>query len=274
MRERTAAAGASFDPTYRAVARTIEAQILSGALAVGQRLLSETAIAAHFGVNRSTVREAIRMLEQNGLVRRVNGGKRLFVSVPEQAQLASRAAAAIVLREVKFEELWGAMHCLEPAIAATAASRASPEIVAALEANLRETSERLSDWPRLVVLDIEFHDLIAQGSGNRALQLCREPISQLFYPAFAKVITGLNAGQRLLTAHTRIVEAVRSGNAVDARLWMEKHIVDFRRGYELAALDMTAPVAWPREDAACEPRVPAVASDRDERGRRARAAGA
>jgi DNA-binding FadR family transcriptional regulator len=253
------------DPTYRSVARTIEAQIMSGALAVGQRLLSETGIAAHFGVNRSTVREAIRMLEQNGLVRRTNGGKHLFVSAPEQAQLASRAAAAIVLHEMRFEELWNAMHCLEPAIAATAAQQAPPDIVAALDANLSETRGCLSDWPRLVVLDIEFHDLVARASGNRALQLCREPISQLFYPAFAKVITSLNAGQRLLTAHSRIVEAIRSHDVAEARTWMEKHIVDFRRGYELAALDMMAPVVWPEKETLRNAQVRTLTADHNGR---------
>jgi DNA-binding FadR family transcriptional regulator len=52
----------------------------------------------------------------------------------------------------------------------------------------------------------------------------------------------LNAGERLVFAHEKILLALRTRNAADARVWMDKHIVDFRRGYELASLDIDAPV--------------------------------
>ena len=84
-------------------------------------------------------------------------------------------------------------------------------------------------------------------TGNRALQLCRAPISQLFYPAFLKVFSRLNAGERLVFAHEKILQALRDHNATEAHGWMDKHIVDFRRGYELANLDIDEPVGLPRK---------------------------
>lgn len=233
------------EPAYRSVARLIEAKILAGEWAMGAGLPSENALADSLGVNRSTLRESIRVLEETGLLRRRLGGKQLFVSAPREADIAARVTAALVLQEITFLELWEGMHCLEPALAEAAGSRIVPEELATLRENLARTRDALDDRARLVELDIQFHNVVARASRNRALQLCREPISQLFYPAFLQVFSRLNAGERLLYAHEQIVAALEARNAADARTWMDKHITDFRRGYELANLDIGGPVRWP-----------------------------
>ncbi|WP_454616648.1 hypothetical protein [Bradyrhizobium cenepequi] len=69
-------------------------------------------------------------------------------------------------------------------------------------------------------------------------------MSQLFYPAFLKVFSRLNAGERLVFAHEKILQALSDRNAAEARSWMDKHIADLRRGYELANFDIEAPVGW------------------------------
>jgi GntR family transcriptional repressor for pyruvate dehydrogenase complex len=61
-------------PAYRSVARSISERILNGALPVGSALPSESALAQSLGINRSTVREAIRALEESGMLRRRPGG--------------------------------------------------------------------------------------------------------------------------------------------------------------------------------------------------------
>lgn len=235
----------SNEPAYRSVVRRIEAKIMSGEWAVGDRVPAETTLAQDLGIHRSTIREAIRVLEQNGLVRRHDGGKLLYVTAPREADISSKITAAIVLQEVTFFELWESMRCIEPALVEGAASRISEDTLDALQENVEKTRVAYEDKKSLVQLDIEFHQLIATASGNRALQLCRQPISQLFYPAFLNVFSRLNAGERLVFAHEKILQALRSRDAAVAREWMDKHVVDFRRGYELASLDIDAPVGWP-----------------------------
>jgi GntR family transcriptional repressor for pyruvate dehydrogenase complex len=232
------------EPAYRSVVRSIESKIMSGQWSVGDRLPAETAMAADFGVHRSTVREAIRVLEQNGLVRRHEGGKLLYVTAPREADISSKITAAIVLHEISFFELWESMRCFEPLLAECAARRIDDETLDVLQANVEKTRAAFEDKQNLVQLDIEFHQIIARASRNRALQLSRQPISELFYPAFLNVFSRLNAGERLVFAHEKILLALRTHNAADARVWMDKHIVDFRRGYELANLDIDAPVGW------------------------------
>lgn len=78
-------------PAYRVVFETIERAILQGRLRPDDRLPAETALAEQLGVNRSTTREGLRLLEQSGLVQR-RGGRRLFAAVPRQDELATRAS--------------------------------------------------------------------------------------------------------------------------------------------------------------------------------------
>jgi DNA-binding FadR family transcriptional regulator len=231
------------EPAYRSIARLLRSKILIGEWVRGAKLPSEMILAEHLGVNRSTLREAIRSLEENGLLRR-SGSKHLLVSAPQGPDIASRMTDAIVLQEITFFELWESMRCLEPILAEGAAARITDEELLALDLNIECTRHALSDQQQLTFLDIEFHNLIAHASRNRALQLCREPISQLFYPAFLQVFSRLNAGERLLIAHERILDGLHARDGVVSRTWMDKHIVDFRRGYERANLDMSKPVIW------------------------------
>jgi len=232
----------SGEPAYEQVARAIEKQILDGLVAPGETLPSETAFAAQLGVNRSTLREALRALEQNGLVYREPGRKKLRVGAPRTLDLSRRIASAMVIQRVTFAELYDAMHALEPASAAGAALARDAPVLALLDENLAQTRRALDNSVSLTELDIEFHHLIAKAARNRALDLARQPLSALFYPAFYSVMSRLHAGERLLTAHQKIVEAVRGKDVATARSWMERHIEDFRRGYELANLDITDPV--------------------------------
>lgn len=236
----------STESSFRQVARSIEERILSGEITPGDILPAETRLAEQLGVNRSTIREAIRVLEQNGFVKREPGRRKLITSIPHSGDISQRLTATMVLNQVTFEELWEAMYALEPAAAAAAALRGGVEDIAAIEANLASTREALADCVSLVELDIEFHELVAKATRNRAIQMARAPLSTLFYPPFYAVMSRLNAGQRLLTAHEQIYQAIRDHDTANAREWMEKHIQDFERGYELANLNMSSPVQLPQ----------------------------
>src|SRR5271170_7711056 len=133
------------EPTYELIARAIEKQILNGDIAPGDVLPSETAFAAQFGVNRSTLREALRTLEQNGLVAREPGRKKLRVSAPRAVDLSRRFTSATIIQQISFEELCEAMEALEPASAAAAATRHDTEVLAKLEDNLIRTRQALTD---------------------------------------------------------------------------------------------------------------------------------
>ena len=83
---------------YQVVSRELRRMILRCDLKTGEQLPTEAQLAEHFGVNRSTAREGIRQLENEGFVRR-GGGKRLCVTVPDQRDLAPRAIRTLVMQQ-------------------------------------------------------------------------------------------------------------------------------------------------------------------------------
>jgi DNA-binding FadR family transcriptional regulator len=232
-------------PAYKTVSEAILKDIIGGRLQVGNRLPSEQRLAEQLGVNRSTVREGIRLLEETGVVRR-ELGKRLVVSRPSYDSVGDRISQAMILHEVTFRELWETIMAIEPATAALAARKRSSEDLDRIADNIACTRASLSDSQALVSLDIEFHALIARAASNRAIVLAREPLSQLFYPAFEAVLTQVDvAGTRLLAAHDFIAQAIADSDVETTRKWMERHIADFRKGYELLGFDIDRPVEAP-----------------------------
>jgi DNA-binding FadR family transcriptional regulator len=227
---------------YEQISAEVEAQIVAGTLRPGEELPGEVEMASMFGVNRSTVRESIRRLESEGLVRR-SSPRRLVVALPRLEDLASRQSRALRLMEVTFLELWHVAAATEPLAAELAARDAAPEAIAALEANQRAMAETVAAGGNPTALDTAFHGLVAEAAGNRALQLAREPIGVLLYSGLEAILPHLpQAPHRQLEAHGAIVAAIRGGDAAEAGRWMRRHLDDFRRGYELAGLPLDAPV--------------------------------
>lgn len=235
-------------PAYKAVCGVMEQHIVSGRLKPGTALPAELDLAAQFGVNRSTVREAIRQLEQEGLVER-RGGKKLFVALPGLFDLAPRAARSLTLHQVTFQELWETALVVEPEAARLATLRCDDDDLAQLEANIEACRQTL-DLPgdaaavqRHSALDVEFHALVARASRNRSLMLAREPFSLLYRPALTLLQEALpKSATRNVRAHEAILAAMRKRQAERAQEWMRKHLVDFRAGFLQAKLPMDAPV--------------------------------
>ncbi|MGH6711113.1 MAG: FadR/GntR family transcriptional regulator [Bradyrhizobium sp.] len=237
-------------PAYRMLAEAITEQILDGSMRAGEQLPTEAQLCEQFGVNRSTVREGTRVLEEANLLRR-ESAKRLLVSRPSREEIGNLLERALLLHEISFNELMEAMYVFEPLMARLAATHSRKVALKELEENIDATERAMIAGESVVALDIAFHGLIASLCGNRALMLAREPMSRLFYHSFDAVMSSVpGAGARMVAAHRAILEAVRNRNASDAEAWMQKHVRDFKRGYEITGLDPAGPVERPRSDAA------------------------
>jgi len=232
------------EPAYKAVSAAIERAILDGALLPGTALPTEQELSERFGVHRSTVREAIRQVEQEGLLQR-REGRRLFVCLPGVHDLAPRATRLLLLHQTTFQELWDVALTLEPLAARLAARHATADDLALLDANLA-ASDATTGHAALVALDTEFHALVGRASHNRALMLAREPVGLLYNPTLLQIFNRLpQASARNLDAHRHTLAALHAGDADTAAEWTRKHMVDFQRGFALAGLDMSTPIAQP-----------------------------
>lgn len=235
---------------YRAVSDELQKLIVSGALAPGQALPSEQELADRFGVHRSTIREGLRQLENEGYLTR-SSRKLLRVSIPGREIIGNRSSRALLMHKVTFRELWEAATVLEPLSASLAAQRADDAQIEALEQNLQTTRQLLQisngderHSKELVKAATEFHVLVCAATGNFAIMLAREPIGQLFYPACLTLEPLLpQSGPRMEAAHSKILQAITARDADAAADWMRKHIEDFRRGWLLAKRDENLPVS-------------------------------
>jgi len=227
------------EPAYRKVASAIAERILSRSLREGDRLPPETELARQFGVNRSTVREALRELESRGLVKRRPGSKLMSVSRPQHHAVAAGVRRALVLHDVTFMEVWEALTILEPPIAEAAARARTVEDLASVAAAAELFASDNADSERAVQHTAEFFRCVGRATHNQVLGLAQEPLLQLLEPSLRVLIDKVpQARSRIATAQRRIVEALQARAPEGARNWMAKHIRDFRKGFEIAAIDL------------------------------------
>jgi GntR family transcriptional repressor for pyruvate dehydrogenase complex len=224
-------------PAYRQIANQIEQRIVGRSLRAGDALPSETDLARQFGVNRSTIREAIRELETHGLLGRGRGEKRLRVTRPEPRNVSTGVSRALALHDVTFLELWEAMMAIEPAAAEYAAARRTTPQLQALSRAAARFKRDGANTAIAVSAVTEFFTAVADASGNRVLALSQAPLNQLLEAALTLLIDRVpQARARIQAAQEKIAAAIKLKKPEQARTWMEKHIRDFKRGYELKRL--------------------------------------
>ena len=219
-------------PAYQMVADAIEREIIQGRIRPGEPIGTESELVRQFGVNRSTVREGIRVLEQGGLISR-DSSRRLFACGPHHNRLASRLSRALVLQEVTFRELYETSMVLELASIEQAVERATEKNIAELSENVAKTEAAIDDPARIAELNSEFHALIAKASQNRVLQLEREPTGLLFFPTTEVICRKVAEGAlRMIEANRMMLKAIKARDKKSAILWMRRQVDDWRKGFE------------------------------------------
>ncbi|HXQ31196.1 MAG TPA: GntR family transcriptional regulator [Steroidobacteraceae bacterium] len=238
-----------FEPGYRRIASAIAARILDRTLKDGDALPSELELAAQFAVNRSTVREALRELESADLVARRRGTKRMVVARPATDQVADRVRHALALNDVTVREVWAMLEVLEPPAAEAAARERTPQTLERIQRAAADFAGRSAAAQAAVDGVGEFFRAVAAASANRVLPLMHEPLLLLLEAALRILIDRAPPARgRIAAAQARVLAAIEAGDADTARIWMGKHVRDFRRGFELCGIDLDTPVPAPAAD--------------------------
>jgi GntR family transcriptional regulator, transcriptional repressor for pyruvate dehydrogenase complex len=231
-------------PGYRKVAAAISERILSRELREGERLPPETELARQFGVNRSTVREALRELESGGLLERRPGSKLMTVSRPRHRAIAKDVSRALALHDVTFLEVWEALTQFEPPFAEIAARNRTQADLDGIAAACARFAQENADTEKAVHHAAEFFRCIGRATHNQVLALAQEPLLQLLEPSLRVMIDKVpQARSRIIAAQRRMLEALVRRDAEAARGWMAKHVRDFRKGYELADIALDCRIA-------------------------------
>jgi GntR family transcriptional repressor for pyruvate dehydrogenase complex len=208
---------------FESVAQQLQRLIVDGALKPGDRLPSERELAEQFAVSRGSVRDAIRTLELVGLVVPRQGEGTVVAEVSAEAVVMPIASLLLRKREL-IAELLDVRKMIEPALAARAAVRASPEEIARLEDVLRRQREKTLRGESTVDEDGEFHYLVALAAKNSVVRSVLDVLMGLLRETRTRSLQTDGRSQRSLAGHRRVLAAIKRRDPEAAARAVRRHV--------------------------------------------------
>lgn len=231
------------------LAERLKKEILSDGYRPGASLPTERELVSTTGLSRGSVREALRILEAQGLVHtRAGRYGGTTVTQPTNDQLTSHINLYAKGRSVPLSALVEVRLALEPMVAALAATRRTEEDLA----NLHAVAERVTwaaenDISLFLEENVNWHEAIAAASHNDLLYAFATSVSGLMFEASQiKDFASPEVRERVLFAHSKILEAIEAGDAELARSRVERDVQAYAR--ILAAALVGGADAKPAED--------------------------
>jgi len=222
-------------PAYRQVADELRKRIVGGLLPAGHRLPNEPELSRAFGVSRSTVREALRVLASQHLIetlRGVRGGS--FVAAPDPARVVEDIGGAlgvlVMTPRLGLDDLLEARLLLEPAAARLAAERADADTVEAIRA--AASAPRDPRDPSGFVPHLDFHTTILMATGNLMFTMMGQPVSDVLRTRLERAGVDRVEWDRVDEHHLEIAEHIARGDADAAEHAMREHLNALRPLYE------------------------------------------
>ncbi|MGQ9676128.1 MAG: FadR/GntR family transcriptional regulator [Chloroflexota bacterium] len=214
------------------VAQQIRQMILTNRSTEGSALIQVKEIGERLGVASTTVREALRVLEAEGLVIIKPGPKGgVFVRHPSHENISRELAFLFQFENTSLSSYLEARRILEPICARLAADRAEETDIAALEAsNKRLWMAQQQPDPYIWVRENgEFHVAVAVATHNDVLRILTTTLRELHYASTLEVSRREDSRVRTIQAHRDIVAAIKSRNAERAEHLMLEHLLAFER---------------------------------------------
>ena len=204
----------------------IEATIRSRRFEPGSKLPTEQVLSQQFGVSRTAVREALRMLSARGLIT-ITKGKGIFVKQISADTVTAPLHLFLTLTTDRHHvlDIVHARQIIEPPIAASAAVHHTQEDADQLERDHLALEKYTGEYVELAHLDMNFHLSIARASENSILPLILEPIHRLLPQIKSSVYASVDdAKESAVIWHRKILDAILRRDADGARLAMEQHL--------------------------------------------------
>jgi GntR family transcriptional repressor for pyruvate dehydrogenase complex len=209
----------------------IREAIASGEIAPGERLPSERDLGVAFGVSRTTLREALRALEAQGVIEIRTGSRGgAFVAEPSSEIVAAALGALLRFRSATARELAEFRVPFEAENAAWAARRADPAGLAELEHIVGDVAARADDnsapWAEVAALEVRFHEAVARATGNSVRSAIMSAILDALERAFIAVPVPPGSPLRgdLGPELRAIVDAIHAGDDEAAGAAMRAHV--------------------------------------------------
>lgn len=213
--------------TYELVAEQLTEQIGSRRLKPGDLLPPERELVGLYRVGRSSVREALRMLESRGLIE--SRGNGTFSVASYRNPLDQSLDLLVAVAEADYGELFEMRRILEGESAALAASRRTREHLRRLKVALSGMEQGLDSEERFIDADLRFHLSIAEATRNRVLVHLMNAVRTLLLRSLASSYHIAGSPERAIGMHRLILDAIAAGEADDARRLMHEHVAQVER---------------------------------------------
>jgi GntR family transcriptional regulator, transcriptional repressor for pyruvate dehydrogenase complex len=223
--------------TFEEAADQIAEKVRAGELRTGDRLPGERSLAAQMEISRPTLREAVKVLVDAGVleVRRGPGGGMYVATDVVPTDLVRHSAS---LRLAEIAAVLEARRLLEPRVAQLAAERATDEDFEALERSI-DAMRRLVDggWhprheDRFLQLDVQFHLALARAAGNPTVETLMRMLFRQLEIARDMAMHVPLVPEWTIGIHERTLAALRNGEPDEVEAVMDEHLGQLERTYE------------------------------------------
>jgi len=218
------------------VADKIRAAILDGRLKIDERLPTEEELAKSFGISRPTVREALKRLAAQNLIRSQRGPTGgTFVKRPDPEGLSSAITGAATLLvgvgAFDIDEIISARLETEAICCRLACERRSDDDLAAMRAEIAlQRSTSLSDED-FCASDVRFHRALVKAAGNGPLNLMMYTVVEAFMPITNMIVSQVRERNRVAAFHERLADAIKARDAATGTTVLSELLAYVRDSY-------------------------------------------
>jgi GntR family transcriptional repressor for pyruvate dehydrogenase complex len=220
---------------FEDVVDQIQEAVLEGRLKAGSKLPSERELQEIFKASRGTLREALRVLEQKGLIAIKTGVKGgAVVKTPTTSQVSDSLDLLIRYQRVSLRDLAEFREGVEGIVAGLAVERAKTKDIQHLKKLLQEAEEHLAagetHWDEMIKVDNQLHLALAHMAGNPIYEYILETIYDNIHRYFDRfLVREEDVLRKNYQDLCEIVKAVEKGEAAKAHLLVQSHVYKFNR---------------------------------------------
>jgi DNA-binding FadR family transcriptional regulator len=223
---------------YEQVADQLRELIVTGDILPAQKLPNEATLARQFGVSRATIREALRVLSAQNLLRTTKGtGGGSYITLPTVDRISDYLSANISLlsatENVSLDEFLELREMLEVPAARLAARRRDATHVHDLRAAIPDSPLQMTTEDQFI-LNRGFHSALVLAAGNALLAIAAQPIFSVLQTNLQRSTLGNRFHKRINEDHHLLADAVEAGDEDAAERLMLDHLAFLRPMYERA----------------------------------------
>lgn len=221
--------GVKYERIYEQIVVQIRELIQEGKILPGDRLPGERELSSMLGCSRTSLREALRVLEAEGIIISKPGGGRFVQNVDQRLVMEYSFDPVDLMKTTSIMHFLEVREMIEPKIAALACERATEEDFLKMENALLKVETEIEDFDEKLVRDSMFHLALAEATQNFVLVTTLETNLNMLQQIRLKTLLSPERIERSNAEHRAIFDAVKRRNPKEASEAMAAHLKQLRK---------------------------------------------